>query len=444
MRHSIEPAIALLAFAVGCGDRSALDMFGGPPPSGGDDATVGEGPVKGAPSSSGGSSSESGGLFSTDSGGRSTSGAGHGSDADSAGSSGSSGSNGVAASGSGSSSSGSASGVGSEVSSGSSGSSGCGSSGSDSGSEPPSCQPGGPGMTNCGACNESCCTSLEVTGGTYYRTYTNDGSGPTGETDPASVSTFRFDKYDVTVGRFRQFVNAWNGGYRPQAGSGKHTHLNSGRGLVAAGGGYETGWVVSDDSDITLTDADLASSNWCAWTDSARANENLPSNCENWYEAYAFCIWDGGFLPSEAEWEYAAAGGSQQREYPWGSTDPGTGNQYAIYGDGLYSCYYPDGGTCAGALANMAPVGTATLGAGLWGQLDLEGNVGQWTLDWYAASYVNPCADCADLTAASWRVERGGVFYGARRNLLPPSPRDSEQPGTIGSGIIGFRCARSP
>ena len=38
---------------------------------------------------------------------------------------------------------------------------------------PPSCAPGGAGMTNCGALSESCCTSLEVTGGTYYRTYTN-------------------------------------------------------------------------------------------------------------------------------------------------------------------------------------------------------------------------------------------------------------------------------
>jgi formylglycine-generating enzyme required for sulfatase activity len=45
-------------------------------------------------------------------------------------------------------------------------------------------------------------------------------------------------------------------------------------------------------------------------------------------EAYAFCIWDGGFLPSEAEWECAAAGGPDQREYPWGSTDPGTANLY--------------------------------------------------------------------------------------------------------------------
>jgi formylglycine-generating enzyme len=72
-------------------------------------------------------------------------------------------------------------------------------------------------MTNCGpggSGTESCCTSLEVTndsvdgGISYYRTYANDGGGPTGEADPATVSGFRLDKYLVTVGRFRQFVMA--------------------------------------------------------------------------------------------------------------------------------------------------------------------------------------------------------------------------------------------
>ncbi len=50
--------------------------------------------------------------------------------------------------------------------------------------------------------------------------------------DPASVSGFRLDKYQVTVGRFRQFVAASVAGWRPAAGSGKHAHLNGGQGLA--------------------------------------------------------------------------------------------------------------------------------------------------------------------------------------------------------------------
>src|SRR6202007_2812018 len=97
---------------------------------------------------------------------------------------------------------------------------------------------------------------------------------------------------------------------------------------VADAGTYESGWLESYNSQVAPTDANLVSScdvpNTATWTTSPGTQENLPMNCVNWYESYAFCIWDGGFLPSEAEWEYAAAGGSQQREYPWGATAPGT------------------------------------------------------------------------------------------------------------------------
>ncbi len=318
----------------------------------------------------------------------------------------------------------------------------------------PSCAPGGPGMTNCGANGESCCTSLDVAGGTYYRTYdlydagvasrgvpgiavAADG-GPTGEADPASVSSFRLDKYLVTVGRFRQFANAWNGGngYTPQAGSGKHSHLNGGNGLNATGGGFEPGWVTADNVNIAPTNLILACDpmpppNDETWTNTPGNQENLPINCVNWYEAYAFCIWDGGFLPSEAEWEYAAAGGSQQREYPWGSTDPGTANQYAIY-----LTYYNTGNS-----TNIAPVGYATQGVGLWGQLDMAGEVSEWNLDGYAA--YTACTDCTDVSAEPKVFRGGGVdlnpsyLLAPYRDFGPPTLR-------AGSYGIGFRCSRSP
>ena len=317
----------------------------------------------------------------------------------------------------------------------------------------PSCAPGGAGLTNCGAGSESCCTSLEVPSGTYFRTYGFDGGTPTGEADPATVSGFRLDKYEVTVGRFRQFVSTWNGGaWTPPVGSGKHTHLNGGRGLAnsANPGTFETGWLSSDNSNIAPTDGNLVCDpNYATWTTSAGSHENLPINCPNWYEAQAFCIWDGGFLPSEAEWVYVAAGGSDQLEYPWGSTDPGTGNLYAIHGNGMSSvCDYPDGGSCMGVV-NLAPVGTATLGAGLWHQLDLAGNVNEWALDWYVASYVDPCADCAYLTAPPVsppnlnHVIHGGSFYDGLADILPTSRPVVVSPLALHDFYFGFRCART-
>jgi formylglycine-generating enzyme required for sulfatase activity len=298
----------------------------------------------------------------------------------------------------------------------------------------------GPGTTMCGAASESCCTSLKVTAGTYDRTYANDGGGATGLADPATVSSFRLDKYSVTVGRFRRFVSAWNAGWAPGAGSGKHTHLNGGKGLAnsANAGTFEAGWITADNSNVAPTDDNLScDSGYGTWTSTPSGQEAVAVNCVTWFEAQAFCVWDGGFLPSEAEWEYAAAGGGQQREYPWGSMAPGTTNEYAIYG-----CFYPSGsGECTGA-SSVAPVGTAILGAGLWGQLDLAGEVWQWNLDAVVSSYANPCIDCAYLTEDGGRAFRGGSFGFDVTGLAPPL-RSKLDP-TQRDGYIGFRCARTP
>jgi len=332
----------------------------------------------------------------------------------------------------------------------------------------PNCAPGGAGLTNCGAASESCCTSLEVSGGTFFRTYdpaTPDAGTPLGpdggalgEASPATVSSFSLDKYLVTVGRFRQFVNAWNAytGYYPSAGSGVHTYLNGGKGLLslaAAPAGdagladatlpgvtYEPGWATTDNADVAPTDKNLACDpNLATWTPTAAESENLPITCVTWNEAYAFCIWDGGFLPSEAEWEYAAAGGSLELEYPWGSAPPGPNNAYAIYGNGASECYYPTGAlaACAGR-SSIAPVGTPTLGAGVWGQLDLAGEIQQWTLDGFAP-FVDPSTDGVFIGSATTRSLRGSNFG----SPLVPNPRGDAAPGHR-FAWVGFRCARPP
>jgi formylglycine-generating enzyme required for sulfatase activity len=142
-------------------------------------------------------------------------------------------------------------------------------------------------------------------------------------------------------------------------------------------------------------------------------------------------------LPSEAEWKYAAAGGSQELEYPWGSTAPGTANQYAIY-----SCYYGGVYGCTDVTA-IAPVGTATLGVGYWGQLDLDGDMAGWAMDWYA-SYVNPCTDCAYLTSGTMALrETSSDDFSGFATYLTPSSRVQSTPTQRFAGT-GIRCARVP
>jgi formylglycine-generating enzyme required for sulfatase activity len=305
-------------------------------------------------------------------------------------------------------------------------------------------------MTNFGdAGDESCCTTLQVAGGTFYRRYDTDAGhapdgGPIDEADPATVSTFLLDKYDVTVGRFRRFVAAWTGGWLPSEGDGRHTYLNSDAGLVNAGadGGYEPGWNAAEwnnTTDVGPTDANLAQCDpEATWTAAVGRREKLPITCITWFEAYAFCIWDGGFLPSEAEWEYAAAGGSEQRLFPWGATWPDHQDDYAIY-----NCFYPGKGKyCLFSVDDIAPVGTPTKGVGRWGQLDLAGNVLQWTLD-VDDNYTEPCVDCI-YVGSGWEdhVAGGGCFSDYAVALTPSSvwslPPDARVPGP------GIRCARSP
>jgi formylglycine-generating enzyme len=159
-------------------------------------------------------------------------------------------------------------------------------------------------------------------------------------------------------------------------------------------------------------------------------------SCVDWYEAMAFCAWDGAYPPSEAEWNFAASGGNEQRAYPW-SNPPGS-----LTIDCSYANYDPSS-PCVGTVADVGA--TSPKGDGRWGQSDLAGNVYDWMLDWYAPPYPqNPCTDCANLTPTATNLDRmirgGGPFEPA--TVLRTGSRIAQSP-SVGQGT-GIRCARAP
>ena len=151
--------------------------------------------------------------------------------------------------------------------------------------------------------------------------------------------------------------------------------------------------------------------------------------CVSWYEAYAFCIWDGGRLPTEAEWNFVAAGGSEERPYPWGA--PAPDDTRAVF--------------CPGSCSKVLAVGSkAPSGNGRWGQSDLVGNAWEWNLDVYSNPYPKAaCNDCANAPADSTvpRVFRGGSA-GNDASFLLGASRFSRAAGDH-NGFVGLRCARN-
>ncbi len=322
---------------------------------------------------------------------------------------------------------------------------------------PPSVLLGGPGMTNCGPGGrgtESCATSQVVPAGSFVREYGGPASGPAQA--PTSISSLYIDRYEITVGRFRQFVAAEVAGWLPSQGSGKHSYLNSGNGLLNTGGedmaAYEPGWQVTWNenlaTDAASWDQNLACDGSEAnWTASPGANENRPINCISWYEAYAFCIWDGGFLPSDAELNFTESGGGQQRVYPW-SSPPSSEDidcSYANYGGGSYGA----AGFCSAGGTN--DVGSESpKGDGLFGQSDLGGNVWEWVLD--TDSDGGGCTDCADFAPtptppglpASYTNIRGNRGGGLGAGFSLQVATADDQPAASRSTEQGARCGRAP
>ena len=288
---------------------------------------------------------------------------------------------------------------------------------------------------NCGSSSDDhCCASLTVPGGTFTL-------GGTSGTTSATVTTFALDKYEVTVGRFRNFVAAYSG--HPENGAGASS-------LLEGSGWQSPAW----DSSIAATASSLSAAVQCdstyqTWSESGD-NDELPMNCVDWYEAFAFCAWDGGRLPTEAEWEYAASGGESESTYPWGNTPALSDALDSTAAYANYNCLGDGSAPATCAFTDILKVGSKPMGAGKYGQLDLAGSVDEWLLDWYA-DYPAACENCANLSmpemlptlhdASTNRVVRGGDWLYVAVGLTAQYRFHDRSDGRY--DFVGFRCARS-
>jgi formylglycine-generating enzyme required for sulfatase activity len=176
--------------------------------------------------------------------------------------------------------------------------------------------------------------------------------------------------------------------------------------------------------------------------------DNYPVVQVSYEDAAAYAKWAGKRLPTEAEFEYAARGGLDQKEFAWGDEMKPAGKHMANTWQGRF----PNQNTADDGFAGLAPV--ASFSANGFGLFDMSGNVWEWCADWYRPDYYvhspakNPqgpeTSFDPDEPGAAKRVQRGGSF------LCSDTYCGAYRPGVRGKGEIssaashlGFRCVKS-
>ena len=214
----------------------------------------------------------------------------------------------------------------------------------------------------------------------------NDGDDDEGPAHQQTVADFWLDQYEVTNEQYKKFVDAT--GNRPP-------------------GNWANGTFPSEQAQWPVT--------YVTWTD-----------------AVAYATWTKKRLPTEAEWEYAARGGSQQLLYPWGSE-------------------WKDGN------ANISPVGRTVVQVGIFkkdvspfGIYDLAGNVREWVQDSYTryvtkSAGLPQCPECKVYRGGSFKEDIKDTKVTHRWATLPDIPTDTNTRSQYEKSVlpyVGFRCAK--
>lgn len=210
------------------------------------------------------------------------------------------------------------------------------------------------------------------------------------------MSSYLIAKYEVTNAQFTKFLNASR---------------------VSGDEVITRRWLVKNDEGF-FTGLTPTGKSW----EAAPGEDNRPVVNVTWFGANAYCEWadpDGGKLPSEAQWEFAARG-SDGRAFPWGDDLPNPAKA----------------NTALTGRDKPSEVTKQEAGESPFGVRNLSGNVEEWCLDWYEeGSYLAPDQKGKDPVrstkpdAVDRRVVRGGSVLSPV--VREPKPTGDEDPGHL-------------
>ncbi len=257
-----------------------------------------------------------------------------------------------------------------------------------------------------------------------------DGEGPVRE---ISLDPFYIDAAPVTNAQFAEFVRA--SGYRTEAEQFQWSFVFQGH-------------IQEERRAALVEDTVLAAPWWCKvagarWDhpegpdSNIAARDDYPVTHVTWNDATEFARWAGKRLPTEAEWEFAARGGLEQKRFPWGDE---------LTPEGRHVCNIWQGQFPALDLAEDGYAGTSPVRAfppNGFGLYSVSGNTWEWCADWFHPAYhlagarTNPTGPAQGRA----RVMKGGSYlcHASYCNRYRVAARTSNTPDSSTTNI-GFRC----
>jgi len=262
----------------------------------------------------------------------------------------------------------------------------------------------------------------------YAKGFPKDGEGPIRE---VTLEPFFIDVHPVTNEQFQQFVQVT--GYETEA--------------------QRFGWsfVFKGQVSPEVVDGTVADlSWWCKvkatdWQHPEGPGSGIDVSADypvvhvTWNDAMAYCNWAGKRLPTEAEWEYAARGGLEQKLYPWGDELTPGGKHLC----NIWQGQFPDVDLAEDGYSAAAPV--SAFDPNGYGLFTITGNAWEWCRDWFHYNYhvtatrSNPVGPLEGVA----RVLKGGSYlcHQSYCNRYRVAARTSNTPDTS-TGNISFRCVR--